>query len=211
MSKYENQENLAPNIVRRVYNEYKQILKEPIEGIEVTINEQNASQLLATIDGPQGTPFAKGTFDIRICLTKDFPSQPPKGYFLTKIFHPNVGPNGEICVNTLKQDWNSKMGIKNVLLTIRCLLIQPNPESALNEEAGKLLLEDYSSYEKRALIMTDIHAKRRVLDEPSTSSSASTAAAAAAGGDGKISKTKDAVSKLAEKKKRNKKRGLKRL
>ena len=50
---YENQENLAPNIVRRVYNEYKQILKEPIEGIEVTINEQNASQLLATIDGPR--------------------------------------------------------------------------------------------------------------------------------------------------------------
>ena len=25
---------------------------------------------------------------------------------LTKIFHPNIGPQGEICVNSLKKDWN---------------------------------------------------------------------------------------------------------
>ena len=34
-------------------------------------------------------------------------------------------------------------GLKHILLTIKCLLIGPNPESALNEEAGKLLLERY--------------------------------------------------------------------
>ena len=28
------------------------------------------------------------------------------GYFLTKIFHPNVSEKGEICVNTLKKDWD---------------------------------------------------------------------------------------------------------
>lgn len=33
---------------------------------------------------------------------------------------------------------------------IRCLLIEPYPESALNEEAGKLLLEDYSEYAQHA-------------------------------------------------------------
>ena len=53
---------------------------------------------------------------MKICLTKEFPASPPKGYFLTKIFHPNVSSSGEICVNTLKQDWNSKLGIRNVLL-----------------------------------------------------------------------------------------------
>jgi hypothetical protein len=35
------------------------------------------------------------------------------------------------------------MGLKHILLTIKCLLIAPNPESALNEEAGRLLLEEY--------------------------------------------------------------------
>jgi ubiquitin-conjugating enzyme E2 S len=42
---------------------------------------------------------------------------------------------------------------------IKCLLIEPNAESALNEEAGKLLLEDYEAYAKHARLLTSIHAK----------------------------------------------------
>ena len=41
----------------------------------------------------------------------------------------------------------------------RCLLIEPFPESALNEEAGKLLLEDYEEYAKHAKLMASIHAQ----------------------------------------------------
>lgn len=36
-------------------------------------------------------------------------------------------------------------------------MIQPNPESSLNEEAGKLLLEDYSQFERMARVMTKVH------------------------------------------------------
>lgn len=43
--------------------------------------------------------------------------------------------------------------------TIKCLLIVPNPESALNEEAGKLLLESHDEYAERAKMMTEIHAQ----------------------------------------------------
>ena len=82
------------------------------------------------------------------------------GYFLTKIFHPNVHPSsGEICVNTLKKDWTLTTGIAQTLLAIKCLLIVPNAESALNEEAGKLLLEAYDEYANRARLMTRIHAE----------------------------------------------------
>lgn len=81
------------------------------------------------------------------------------GYFLTNIFHPNVSKSGEICVNTLKRDWVSTMGLRHILVVVRCLLIEPNPESALNEEAGKLLLEDYKEYFSRAQLMTSIHAQ----------------------------------------------------
>ena len=83
----------------------------------------------------------------------------PAGYFLTKIFHPNVSKAGEICVNVLKKDWKPDLGIRHVLLVIRCLLIEPFPESALNEEAGKLLLDDYEDYAKHARLMTSIHAQ----------------------------------------------------
>lgn len=53
---------------------------------------------------------------------------------MTKIFHPNVSAAGEICVNVLKRDWRPDLGLRHVLTVIRCLLIEPNPESALNEE-----------------------------------------------------------------------------
>ena len=58
--------------------------------------------------------------------------------------------------------------MRHILLTVKCLLIVPNPESALNEEAGKLLLEHYDDYCARAKLYTDIHAK------PSESSTSST-------------------------------------
>jgi len=45
--------------------------------------------------------------------------------------------------------------------TIKCLLIFPNPESALNEEAGRLLLERYDDYFSHAKLITSIHAPKK--------------------------------------------------
>merc|ERR1719354_517153 len=122
---------------------------------------------MAYILGPAETPFHKGVFHIKIVLGPNYPSSPPSGYFLTKIFHPNVAPvSGEICVSTLKKDWKSDVTLTQLLMTIKCLLIVPNPESALNEEAGKLLLEDYDAYKKHATLYSTIHAAKLKIDFP---------------------------------------------
>jgi ubiquitin-conjugating enzyme E2 S len=99
-------------------------------------------------------------------LDSDFPRTPPKGFFLTKIYHPNVAIKGDICVNTLKRDWNpAKWSLAHILGVIRCLLIIPFPESSLNEEAGKLFMDDYEEYARMAKMMTKIHATPRVEDK----------------------------------------------
>lgn len=144
----------------------QQLVSAPPEGIKVQINEENVADIQAHIEGPAETPYANGVFKVKLILGKAFPQEPPKAYFLTKIFHPNVAVNGEICVNTLKKDWKSDLGIKHILLTIKCLLIVPNPESALNEEAGKLLLEQYEDYCQRAKMMTEIHAQANKVIKP---------------------------------------------
>jgi len=64
-------------------------------------------------------------------------------------------------VNTLKRDWNESYGISHILLTIKCLLMVPNAESSLNEEAGRLLLEAYDDYFARARTWTSIHALKK--------------------------------------------------
>jgi ubiquitin-conjugating enzyme E2 S len=66
---------------------------------------------------------------------------------------------GAICVNTLKKDWTCETTFAHVFSVIRCLLIVPFPESSLNDEAGKLFMESYDEYSKRARLMAGVHGK----------------------------------------------------
>ncbi|XP_071735118.1 ubiquitin-conjugating enzyme E2 22-like [Rutidosis leptorrhynchoides] len=153
-------ENLPPNVIKQLARELKNLDETPPEGIKVGVNDDDFSTIFADIDGPAGTPYENGVFRMKLNLSRDFPHSPPKGYFLTKIFHPNIASNGEICVNTLKRDWNPSLGLRHVLVVVRCLLIEPFPESALNEQAGKMLLENYEEYARHARLYTGIHAMK---------------------------------------------------
>jgi len=190
----------------------------------------SVSEIYAKISGPEGTPFEGGKFLMKLVLSEDYPNTPPRGYFLTKIYHPNVAPNGDICVNTLKKDWAPDTTLKHVLQVIRCLLIVPFPESSLNDEAGKLFMESYEEFARRARIMTDVHAERIGPSEMTGASKlAQLGTAIEAGGtnnvvgilnDGSsvagsssssISGSNSSLSKVAKKAKDAKTKGLKRL
>jgi ubiquitin-conjugating enzyme E2 S len=64
-------------------------------------------------------------------------------------------------VNVLKRDWKPDIGLAHILTVIRCLLVEPNAESALNEEAGMLLLEGFEEFASKARMMTEVHAKKK--------------------------------------------------
>jgi ubiquitin-conjugating enzyme E2 S len=152
-------ENLAPQTVSRLLGEIRQLNRNPPEGVKYLENDENSvSEIHALINGPEGTPFVGGSFRLKLVVSSDYPNSPPKGFFLTKIFHPNVANNGDICVNTLKKDWTPDVTISHVFQVIRCLLIVPFPESSLNDEAGKMFMESYDEYAARARIVTEVHA-----------------------------------------------------
>lgn len=153
-------ENLPPNVIKRLAKELKNLDETPPEGIKVGVNDDDFSTIYADIEGPAGTPYENGVFRMKLILSNDFPHSPPKGFFLTKIFHPNISTNGDICVNALKRDWNPDLGLRHVLMVIRCLLIEPFPESSLNEQAGKMLLDNYEEYARYARLYTGIHAMK---------------------------------------------------
>ena len=85
---------------------------------------------------------------------------------------------------------------------VRCLLINPFPESALNDEAGKMFMEDYASYFKKAQMMTEVHAARK---------GESSVEAVVEDGEPVEKRQKPIDSKAAEKKRQEKKKALKRL
>jgi len=143
---------------RHIMRQLQDIQQNPIDGITLKPTDE-IQEVHAVIDGPADTPFAGGVFTVTLVLGDNYPTAPPRGYFRTKVFHPNVSEKGEICVNTLKRDWSPDLGLRHVLTVVRCLLVEPNAESALNEEAGRLLLEDYNEYFKRAKMHTSVHAR----------------------------------------------------
>ncbi|KAF2460781.1 ubiquitin-conjugating enzyme/RWD-like protein [Lineolata rhizophorae] len=117
------------------------------------------SHLTVLLAGPESTPYSAGVFSLHLKMPSNYPQGPPTATFQTRIWHPNVDEStGAVCVDTLKRDWNPKLTLRDVLVTISCLLIQPNPASALNEMAGKLCQEDWDAFESRAKLMVDVHA-----------------------------------------------------
>lgn len=121
-------------VVRRIAKELRTLTETPLEGVRVEGNEADLSEMAAVLEGPGApappprpasqlavdTPFEGGQFRIKLRFGADFPAAPPKGFFMTKIFHPNVAPaTGEICVNTLKRDWKDSYGIGHILLVRR--------------------------------------------------------------------------------------------
>jgi len=150
---------INPRVIQVIQRQVTELIKKPVDSIQYVLNEADILDIQADIIGPIGTPYAGGAFRCRLVLSSEFPKVPPKGFFLTKMFHPNVSEKGEICVNTLKKDWDpTHWSLQHIFEVIRCLLIVPFPESALNEEAGKAFMEDYEEYAKHARLITELYA-----------------------------------------------------
>ena len=58
--------------------------------------------------GPSGTPYEGGTFLVDIVIPANYPFEPPKMRFDTRLWHPNVSSqNGAICLDILKTEWSA--------------------------------------------------------------------------------------------------------
>ena len=79
----------------------------------------------------------------------NYPIAPPKVTFLTRIYHPSIRDNGEICLEILKEKWTLSMTVHDssalvyillvVLMAIVSLLADPSHESPLVPEIGQQL------------------------------------------------------------------------
>ena len=93
---------MGTSALRRLMAEYKQILKNAPDGIIAgPIKEENYFEWEAAITGPEGTVFEDGVFVARLVFPQDYPLNPPTMRFTSKIFHPNIYPDGKVCISFL--------------------------------------------------------------------------------------------------------------
>eukprot|EP00531_Pseudo-nitzschia_arenysensis_P013774 CAMPEP_0116128500 /NCGR_PEP_ID=MMETSP0329-20121206/7392_1 /TAXON_ID=697910 /ORGANISM="Pseudo-nitzschia arenysensis, Strain B593" /LENGTH=193 /DNA_ID=CAMNT_0003622641 /DNA_START=40 /DNA_END=621 /DNA_ORIENTATION=- len=116
--------------------------------------------LKGKINGPESTCYEGGIFEIDIHIPKQYPFEPPKMKFTTKIWHPNISSQtGAICLDILKDQWSPALTIKTALLSLRALLSSPEPSDPQDAEVAKMYIGDRKKFEKTAKFWTETYAK----------------------------------------------------
>jgi ubiquitin-conjugating enzyme (huntingtin interacting protein 2) len=84
----------------RLLKELKEVAKDDTSGIKAApVTVGNLRHLKGSIPGPGGTPYEGGVFEIDIVIPKQYPFEPPKMKYMTKIWHPNISSQtGAICL-----------------------------------------------------------------------------------------------------------------
>ncbi|KAJ1880004.1 Ubiquitin-conjugating enzyme E2 2 [Coemansia sp. RSA 486] len=128
---------------RRLMRDFKKLQTDPPQGISGAPCPDNIMLWNAVIFGPDGT------FKLVLNFDETYPNKPPTVRFASKIFHPNVYANGELCLDILQNRWSPTYDVAAILTSIQSLLHDPNPNSPANAEAANLYRENRKEYIRR--------------------------------------------------------------
>merc|ERR1711934_106574 len=150
--------------LKRLMKEYQALVSDPTPGILAgPISEDNFFEWEALVTGPDDTPFEFGVFRAILKFPHDYPQSPPTMRFTSSLFHPNVYPDGRVCISILhppgndpdgyetsSERWSPVQSVNKILLSVMSLLAEPNPDSPANVDAAKMWRDNRGEFYNRA-------------------------------------------------------------
>jgi len=126
-----------------------EIKEDPVEGIYTELVNDNLFEWKCFIEGPKDTPFQGGIFQALLTFPDDYPMMPPKMQFISEFWHPNVYPDGKVCISILHEPgddpmsgeqsserWRPTQTVTSILLSVISMLSDPNISSPANVDAS---------------------------------------------------------------------------
>ncbi|KAG6032948.1 hypothetical protein E4U41_007063 [Claviceps citrina] len=100
--------------------------------------------------------YGGGNFRAKLVFPPTYPLMPPSLTFQAPIpFHPNIYPDGKLCISILhppeedqygyehaSERWSPVQSPETILVSTISLFHDPNPDSAANVEAARMLREE---------------------------------------------------------------------
>jgi ubiquitin-conjugating enzyme E2 S len=87
---------------------------------------EDLTELSVLLTGAHGTPYAQGIWQLQLRMPTDYPKNPPRAIFKTRMWHPNVDEStGAVCLETLKREWDPKLTLRDILIVCAKLYIAP--------------------------------------------------------------------------------------
>ncbi|KZT59389.1 hypothetical protein CALCODRAFT_467016 [Calocera cornea HHB12733] len=165
--------------LRRIQKEISDCQKDKLTRITLIPVDNSPFHLVGAFDGPSGTPYEGGRYEVDIVVPDSYPFQPVKMKFITKVYHPNISSaSGAICLDILKDAWSPVLTLKSTLISLQSLLCDPQPNDPQDAEVAKHYLTSRVSFEQTARHWAQAYAGA----PPTTGGDGAGAAKAAKGG-----------------------------
>ena len=81
---------MSSNKARRIAKELADIRNDRFSHIYADTIGEDLTKLRGSFEGPPGTAYEGGKYDVNIDIPNEYPFRPPIMKFATKIWHPNI-------------------------------------------------------------------------------------------------------------------------
>ncbi|KAF2931134.1 hypothetical protein DAI22_05g187300 [Oryza sativa Japonica Group] len=139
------------------------LAKNPVDGFSAgLVDDSNVFEWQVTIIGPPDTLYDGGYFNAIMTFPQNYPNSPPSVRFTSEMWHPNVYPDGRVCISILhppgedpngyelaSERWTPVHTVESIVLSIISMLSSPNDESPANIEAAKDWREKRDDFKKK--------------------------------------------------------------
>eukprot|EP00730_Choanoeca_flexa_P003452 TRINITY_DN11416_c3_g2_i2.p1 TRINITY_DN11416_c3_g2~~TRINITY_DN11416_c3_g2_i2.p1 ORF type:complete len:235 (+),score=37.03 TRINITY_DN11416_c3_g2_i2:234-938(+) len=166
--------------VKKLQQELKSFTKDPLDGVNVEIDDGNLFLWKVTMFGPPDSIFTGGCFKAELKFPEDYPFSAPEMKFQTPLYHPNIYQDGRVCISILhppgvdemsgerpEERWNPTQTVKTIILSVISILNEPNISSPANVDASvafrKWKAGEDMAYERR--VRTEVAASKKLAED----------------------------------------------
>ena len=134
------------------------------------VDDEDLFNWTIIFEGPPDTLYEGGFFKALMKFPDDYPNHPPSMKFVSEMWHPNIYPDGKVCISILHQPgvdefneqesaderWRPILGVESILVSVMSLLNDPNLESPANIDAANDFKNNRESYIKKQKKLTQL-------------------------------------------------------